>query len=330
MIILSNNTLVSTLTLLNQNVTRGASNIMSINQLQLARALELPSREAMLHREFSVQQFWQNNAKLLSDAWKEWEESEQGSHFKLDETLIDPKLREAVNLSWEDPTKELAVKNLLHEVVPGVFEFQFFDQEKIAGLRDYLEKVADAQIPLRPPYGIALNRGGAMLDSRSEGYLGAPAFQAFYQAMLDKYMRPIGRLLFPEIIGYDTQGFGFSIRYQPSKDTSLRNHTDASAVTLNVNMNLPGEAFTGSNVDFIDRNTGRATAFTFTPGSAAIHRGSVVHAAQPIKTGERSNLVLWLFGDKGQTPMQSDTQIDIDPTERWVVPTAIKDGYAPF
>ena len=110
---------------------------MFANQLQLARALELPTRQAMLYREPAVQNFWINNTDLIANAWSE----------------------------WEDPSKELAVKALLHEVAPDVFQFQFFDPERLAVLRGYLEQVLNSQIPMRPPYGIVLNRRGAMLDS---------------------------------------------------------------------------------------------------------------------------------------------------------------------
>lgn len=303
---------------------------MSLNQLQNARALELPSREAMLHRSPSVQQFWDSNRDLLSNAWKEWEDSEKDSLFKLDSSLLDEKLRNAVTQAWEDPSKELAVKDLMKEVAPDVYELQFFDPEKLTALRNYLEGVWDAQIPLRPPYGIVLNRRGAMLDKRSEGYLAAPNFQAFYNELFDTYMRPISRLLFPEIMGYDTQTFGFSIYYEPNSDTSIRPHTDASSVTLNINLNMPGEEFTGSAVDFFDPITGQRKPLTFRPGTAMIHRGSVAHAAQPITSGERTNFVLWLFGDNGRLPPHGAQRVVVDAKERWTKPATKPDGYAPF
>ncbi len=59
---------------------------------------------------------------------------------------------------------EQGVRELWKELCPGVFVAQFFDPERLASLRAYLDHVADADIPVRPPYGIALNRGGAMLD----------------------------------------------------------------------------------------------------------------------------------------------------------------------
>lgn len=160
-----------------------------------------------------------------------------------------------------------------------------------------------------------------MLDPRSPGYLAAPSFQAFYQEILDRYMRPIARLLFPEVMRYDSQTFGFSINYQPTTDTSIRPHSDASAVTLNFNLNLPGERFTGSTVDFLDRTTNEVHSLSFAPGIAVIHRGSVPHAAQPITSGERTNFVLWLYGNNGQVPFGIPQSKTADPGERWTTPT---------
>lgn len=300
------------------------------SQLQLARTLTLPAREAMLNRAPSVQQFWDTNQQLLKNAWHEWDETETDNLVKPDVSLLDSKLRSAVEQAWIEPTKERNVKALLEEVSSGVFQFQFFDPERLTDLRKYLNAVADAQIPLRPPYGIVLNRRGAMLDKRSEGFLGAPSFQVFYQELLNKYMRPIARMLFPEVMGYDTQTFGFSIQWQAGMDTSLRLHTDASAATLNININLPGETFTGSEVDFYDKTTGKLNRLAFKPGTAMIHRGSAAHAALPITSGERSNFVLWIYGERGQIPFQFNQVHTIDAKQRWTVPTAQQDHFAPF
>ncbi len=284
----------------------------------------------MLQRAPSVQQFWLQNRELFTDAWKQWEDTESDGQNKLDSSLYDPTLRSAVELVWDDPAKESAVKDLWKEVFPGVYETQFFDPERLSILRSYLNRVADAQIPVRPPYGISLNRGGAMLDNRSEGYLAAPNFQAFYQNLMNTYMRPIGRLLFPDITGYDTQTFGFSIQWQPDKDTSLRAHTDASSVTLNINLNLPDEDFSGSGVRFFDRETQQISELTFAPGTALIHHGSVPHESMPITQGERSNFVLWLYGESGQVPGPGIKPKLINAQQRWTVTTTEGDGFAPF
>ncbi|MBU2936566.1 MULTISPECIES: 2OG-Fe(II) oxygenase [Pacificibacter] len=302
---------------------------MQANALERARAINRPARDEMLQRSPSVQTFWAQNTPLFQDAWMQWEAS-TGQAPILDNSLYDPQLREAIAQAWADPSKETLVRDLWTEVFPGVYEAQFFDPARLSILRDYLENVADAGIPLRPPYGISLNRGGAMLDSRSEGYLAAPNFQAFYSDLMDTYMRPISRLLFPDTVGYDTQTFGFSIQWQADADRSLRAHTDASSVTLNINLNLPDEAFSGSGVKFFDRETRRVEELSFASGKALIHHGSVPHESMPITEGERTNFVLWLYGDKGQVPNFGASDRAIDAKERWSVPTTPKDAFAPF
>lgn len=301
------------------------------SKLALARTLKLPSREAMLYRDPSVSRFWSHNRQLLCDAWGEWEGSQQSELVKPNDSLLDSNLRDAVEAAWDDPTTEVNVKKLWKEVSSGVFECQFFDPARLGDLREYLDNVQEANIPLRPPHGIALNRFGAMFDKRSEGFLAAPGFQDFYNQLLDKYMRPVARLLIPEIVGYDTQTFGFSIQYEPGTDTSLQLHSDASAVTLNVNLNLPGETFSGSELDFHDPESGKVNRLTFSPGTAMIHRGTIAHAALPITGGKRTNFVLWLYGDCMRLPsdrQQSATQLSA--RERWNVPSTAKDGHAPF
>lgn len=303
---------------------------MSITSLERARTISRPTREAMLERHPSVHAFWHQNESVFEQAWKEWEMTAGDDTIVLDRSLYVPELREAIEQSWADPDQEIQVKDLWNEVFPGVYKAQFFDPDRLQDLRVYLDRVAEAGIPLRPPYGIVLNRGGAMLDPRSEGYLAAPGFRAFYQDLMDHYMRPISRLLFPDIVGYDTQTFGFSIQWQAGKDTSLRPHTDASAVTLNINLNLPGETFSGSAVRFMDTQQRRVESLTFEPGTAMIHHGSVPHASEPILEGERHNFVLWLYGDRGQIP-RSGAPIDpVSPQQRWTVPNTPSDGIAPF
>ncbi|SEK46442.1 hypothetical protein SAMN04487910_0587 [Aquimarina amphilecti] len=313
------------------------------NALVQARDLSLPSREASLKRDPSVSHFWISNRKLLEDAWAEWEIENKDNLLVPDETLLDPKLRKAINDAWENPEKENAVADLWEEIIPGVYVAQFFDLERLADFRNYLEDVVNSEIPRRAPYGIQLNRYGIMLDPRSEGHLAAPNFQDFYNTMMDRFMRPIARLLLGTY-GYDNQTFGFSIQYNPDKDKDLHAHTDASAATLNININLPDEEFTGSQVDFHDKTTGKTIQTIFEPGKAIIHTGNVPHATHPITSGQRSNLVVWLYGDQMQIPRGGansygsagnasssvDVSENISPRERWNVPESPKDTFAPF
>ena len=313
------------------------------NALKEALALGVPSRELSLRRDPSVSKFWNDNSELLEAAWAEWELENKDNLLLPNESLLDPKLRKAINDAWENPEKEVAVADLWEEIIPGVYETQFFDLERLADFRTYLEDVVNSGIPKRAPYGIQLNRYGMMLDPRSEGHLAAPSFQAFYNAIMDRYMRPISRLLLGTY-GYDNQTFGFSIQYNPDKDKDLHAHTDASSATLNINTNLPDEEFTGSIVDFYDKASGKTVQTKFQPGKAIIHRGNVPHATHPIESGQRSNLVVWLYGDNMQIPRGSTSSYgnissssikdvaleSVTARQRWSLPDGPKDTVAPF
>ena len=303
---------------------------MLTTPLENARTIVRPNRGAMLERHPSVHTFWRKNRVLFADAWKEWEADNADGGIVLGSSLYAPGLRKAVEESWAKPDQEYLVQDLWTEVFPGVYKAQFFDPERLKDLRAYLDSAFDAGIPLRPPYGIVLNRGGTLLDPRSEGYLAAPTFQDFYRDLMNRYMRPIARLLFPDVYGYDTQTFGFSIQWQAGKDTTLRPHTDASAVTLNINLNLPGETFSGSAVRFMDPVARRVESLTFEPGTALIHHGSVAHASEPILEGERHNFVFWLYGEQGQIPHPSAIHPQVSAEDRWTVPKVPFDGFAPF
>ena len=125
---------------------------MSTTLLEKARNISRPTRGAMLQRDPSVHQFWHDNKKVFEAAWTEWEQNGGHDNITLDRSLYAPALRRAIEQAWEDPTNETNVKDLWTEVFPNVYKAQFFDPEKLSVLRDYLEKVADADIPLRPPY----------------------------------------------------------------------------------------------------------------------------------------------------------------------------------
>lgn len=151
-------------------------------------------------------------------------------------------------------------------------------------------------------------------------------------------MRPLGRLFFPEYIQAeeDSETFGFTIQYQAGKDQSIRQHSDSSSLTLNINLNLPdGEDYSGSSLYFVDPATGLKNTVNFAPGVAVMHRGATQHAALPITSGERSNMVLWLYGKDGHTGYYPYGESDrMSREERWTKPTEEEydamDTWAPF
>lgn len=281
--------------------------------LEKARSLQLPTREQVLQRDRSVHAFWDGNDILLEKAWKEWQASDEValSLPKLDSSLIHPKLRTAVEHIWSSveagdmdqvEAQEKLLKELFQEVAPGVYGIQFFDMEKIHIIRRWFDAGANAGIPIRPPYGIVLNRKGFMIDPRSVGYWAAPDFQSFYKdVLIDSYIRPISRLIFPGsiIATDDAASFAFSIQYQVGGDESIRHHTDASTITFNINLDEK-KSWTGSSLYFWETlNGGKRFTVEWAPGMAMMHLGRTLHAALPIESGTRSNIVVWTMPKDG-------------------------------
>lgn len=309
----------------------------SSSYLDQARGLRLPSRDEMLRRDPYVDYFWSRHSALLQKAWVEWQETDDATVLPvLDQSIYHPRVREAFEEARRDPSKENLVRDLWEEVSPGVYQCQFFDPDKIGVIRAYLNKASESRIPTRPPHGIVLNRKGFMVDPRSDGYMAMPDFQRFYRDLIDSYMRPLGRLFFPEYIQAedDSESFAFTIQYQANKDQSIRQHSDASSLTFNINLNMPaGEEFTGSSLYFVDESTGQKNTVNFAPGVAVMHRGATQHAALPIISGERTNMVLWLYGENGRTnsyyPYKQEEQMSREA--RWVKPVQDSDDrWTPF
>lgn len=74
---------------------------------------------------------------------------------------------------------------------------------------------------------------------------------------------------------------------ESGKNTTLRPHIDASSVTLNINLNLPYEEFTGSSVQVFDNESEKVESLTYELGTALNYYGNVPHASEPITEGER-------------------------------------------
>eukprot|EP00980_Cylindrotheca_fusiformis_P004250 scaffold918_cov126-Cylindrotheca_fusiformis.AAC.29 len=320
--------------------------------LERARNLKVPSREQVLRRDRSVYTFWDDNDKLLEQAWKEWQASDQVARSlpKLDSSLIHPELRRAVEQIWESVEsgdidqvriqEEILLKkeSLFQEVAPGVFAVQFLDVDKIYIIRKWFDAAANSGIPIRPPYGIVLNRKGFMIDSRSVGYWSAPDFQSFYtDILINSYIRPLSRLFFSDTITKvedDLESFAFSIQYQVGGDESIRHHTDASTITFNINLD-ESRTWTGSSLYFWEHlNDGKRYIVDWAPGMAMMHRGRTLHAALPIESGIRNNLVVWTIPKDGVgrgygIPLttehngehSAETPLTMSWEERWSKPT---------
>jgi hypothetical protein len=307
------------------------------------------------HGEAEGAEWWLQHEDLLQQAWEEWTgivsaPSRTSAKLpSLNDTLINPILRALVRQAWNDPTTELEddIKSLWDETMssspmtPSHFDEastnnvlvhkQLFTREGVEAVRTHLDAYMDSQIPLRRPN--AMNRYGILFDPSVPGSVGSTTpLMVFLTELVDEYIRPLGRLFFPSFVGEDDDAkfYAFSIRYSADEDIHLKEHSDASVVTLNLNLNLPHEDFSGSSIYFVRPSTKKSgsdnfqqqgeksqrkhqqqlTANTsvtvpiedcrqeirFGPGMALLHRGMTRHAALPLENGSRQNLVVWLYG----------------------------------
>jgi predicted 2-oxoglutarate/Fe(II)-dependent dioxygenase YbiX len=83
---------------------------------------------------------------------------------------------------------------------------------------------------------------------------------------------------------------GFVVNYDPKKQGSLDLHEDSSAVTLNACL---GRGFTGGKLVFRDDGGKILARVEHKVGQAVLHLGEQQHEAQNIRSGQRSNLILW-------------------------------------
>ena len=183
------------------------------------------------------------------------------------------------------------------EAVPGVYKLPMFTPKFCQLLLEEYRHHDASGIPLRRPNG--MNRFGAILDE-----LGLEPSLRFLSR---RYLRPLGQLLYPWLIaeGDADEHYGFLVRYKPGEDVSLAEHADASVLTLNAN--LCG-GFTGGSLAFrgtrwVDAKPQQVPQSflhfsSFQPGEAILHLGGH-HSALPIESGERANLIVWLFGKHG-------------------------------
>lgn len=260
----------------------------------------------------------------------------------LDEFIvIDPNLQEQIRALFSQPTreKEQRLKNdTWQEPIEGVYVLpNFLTNEGIRRVRRHLSAASNAGIPIRRPNG--MNRYGLVLDEETEGGVTYSAMDAFRDMLVDNYVRPLGRTFFPNFAGSNTNdlssAYAFTIHYAPPSvtdsatrnsttsnrgDQQLKEHSDASVYTMNINLNLPEEVeeCEGSTLEFLDQNTEKRSPLKMTPGMAVIHRGLHRHRALPIAAGQRDQLVVWVFGDHGYVrfvPYEKHEQMSVK--ERW-------------
>jgi len=351
--------------------------------LERARALEPPVAISTQGGDVEGSEWWLEHDRLLREAWCQWDDGNTKAQRQLpslEENLIDPTLRSAVERVKREPTPEheagvhqaweevLASSAAGDEAVSGspeghqsqhrVYRYpDFLTEEGVRILRQHLDVLSQSGVPRRRPN--AMNRNGLLLDpSVPGGVTGDPELHRFISIIAQEYLRPLGRSFFPELAGDpadDTNHYAFTIQYgaddvekatpsglfnwlrqkmtsiddisnSTTTDWDLKEHSDASLYTLNINLNLPEEGYSGSSLYFVapqDRNTTDAAVphridVSFEPGTAILHTGMTRHGARPLQAGKRSNLVVWLHGTEGYVRVAPYGETErMSRRERW-------------
>lgn len=285
--------------------------------LQLARTLSAPVASMIKNGEFEGGDFWADHEELLRAAWKEVPRLHPVLYSfdeAFEESYITEVFRDAVAQARADGD-EAAVMALFHEVAagsPGVMASdKLFTGAFLRDMREELEYLSSVGIPMRRPNG--MNRYGSILDE-----LG---FEAMLTGLVDKYIRPLAELFFPDVVGVGDveEHYAFSVRYAEGEDVDLQKHRDASVVTLNLCLGVEWEGgalrFFGDGprlgyhlASWVSPREREQAAtdeksfedeVTFTPGMVVFHRGQHQHQALELVSGVRTNLILWLFGEHG-------------------------------
>mmetsp|Transcript_5666 Transcript_5666/g.8471 ORF Transcript_5666/g.8471 Transcript_5666/m.8471 type:complete len:422 (+) Transcript_5666:44-1309(+) len=356
----------------------------SSSPLAMARNLNAPLAADTEGAEFEHASFWDDHGPLLQSAWNEWEEQLLQTGFPLSDStssggdeFINSTLSMALEDAFGNPSEEAeaTVKSLWKDsndqqpIPKGVYATQLLTPSGISHIRNLLDKATSAGIPTRRPNG--MNRQGVIVDPNVHGAVSMKSLvELVEKELIGRVVRPIGRMLFQDRVGCDDdlEYFAFTIRYdgggadadvdnrsnysddatgenESRRDFELKEHRDASIVTLNINLNLPEEGYAGSNVYFREFPSSehaespgtdeKDTSYQegnkdggtvrFSPGMAIIHLGAHRHGALPISDsasgnggGKRYNLVIWLFGRDGDvriSPYEKEDQMNV--IERW-------------
>ena len=297
--------------------------------LDQVRSLDVPAATATINAEFEHADFWEHNGGLIREAWAELHQQGDGDAQQLSlSNVIVPHLLDAIETTRANPNlaNEERVLSAFVETGPSgkgvAYRTRLFTPEGVRALRSELDRATSSGIPRRRPN--AMNRFGCIIDNDVDGAVSLPSLTSFVGDLISDIARPVGRAFFNDTVGEtdDTDFFAFTIRYNAEEDMELKEHRDASVVTLNINLNLPEEHYGGSSLYLLDEDgigTGETRhSIEFEPGMLLIHRGSVRHAALPITSGTRHNMIIWLFGEGGQVrvaPYDEGERLAVE--QRW-------------
>lgn len=183
---------------------------------------------------------------------------------------VQPRLRAPLSRALAAPDP---IAPLVEEIAQGVFVFDAMPPSYCERLRKDL-----ATFPSVAPN--SMNRYGLVLADAGYG--------ALCETLLVDVVNPLARRFYPSF-GPLTKYHGFTVNYS-AKQRNLDAHHDDCDVTLNICL---GGDFKGGKLAFYDDDDNIVATLDHVVGQAVLHPGSYSHAAQNIRSGTRTNLILW-------------------------------------
>ena len=190
--------------------------------------------------------------------------------------------RRRLSSPWQPPS----------QIADGVYMLPIFSRRFCTLMCEELDAFAASGLPCGQPN--SMNRFGALLDE-----LGFTP--GLIDPLMHEYVRPLCAMLPPlAAVGGGSLDIhrAFVVCYRMGEDESLSTHFDNAEVTLNANLGLEFEGgellFYGHKESAGGDPTAGLDWAEHSVGHGVLHLGQQVHAALPIESGERRNLVVWM------------------------------------
>lgn len=283
--------------------------------LTRARSLNAPHPTTTSKGDLEDHSFWHEHETLLQDAISEYgplheELYEYNQEFQ--DAFVNPVLMKAIR------HKNLGqLSSIVQETdAPGVFVVPIFTREFTTKIIKELNHYEASGIPIRRPN--SMNRHGMILSQIG--------FENLLKKLSSNIFQPLARLLFSEFVSsLDLmEHYSFIVRYKPGMDRNLTSHTDHSSITFNVCLeNTMDEKVlyfnkrVHSNVDQRIARDQPTLVSLSSPGLALIHLGQHEHGVLRVH-GERTQMVLWMYGKDGYVRVAPYENHEILPHE-WEV-----------
>lgn len=191
--------------------------------------------------------------------------------------------------------EHLLDQGLVTEEAAGIYTFSVFTEEYCRDVIIELKHFSESPLPKARPN--SMNRNGVLVQE-----LGFD--KDCLDVLRSRYIQPVVDCLYPEMKGSVLDSHkAFTVQYDTEGDKDLGTHFDNSEVTLNICL---GGQFDGSVLCFASQEPMRGAAggtkqsayselrIGHRPGVAVLHRGNRLHCVEPILSGQRSNLVIWM------------------------------------